>query len=475
VIGRAVGILLAVVALAGCSSDEPEPRPPVVLLILDELPVHSLMDARGRVDARLYPNFARLASHSTWFRNTTTVDQDTPYAVPAILDGRLPERDRLPVAADHPRNLFSLLAPLYSLHVREESTTLCAPRLCRGARPTDLRRAVAITRRVPPETKEHRFERIHANLARGRARRFHAFVDAIEPGERVHVLHALLPHVPFRYLPSGRWYRPALPGLDSWRGYRVRFLVEQAYQRHLLQLEATDRLLGRLLDRLRELGVYDSALVAVVADHGISFRVGRQRRLVRPGNVAEIAPVPFFLKQPGQRRGRISDRPVQTIDVLPTIADVLDVGVPWRLDGRSALRPGPPRRRMIVAKRFEHVYPVDTPGFAAAKQAALERKLELFGAGLDRFGPRPDLLGLRVGGGGRTVVASGGHAPAHVSGAIRGGRVGGGRTVAVAVNGRVAATGLTFTLRGTGREQYSLMIPERALRPGPNTIRVLLP
>jgi hypothetical protein len=150
--------------------------------------------------------------------------------------------------------------------------------------------------------------------------------------------------------------------------------------------------------------------------------------------------------------------------------------IPWEIDGRSALAPTQPRRRTIVSKRFRHVYPVDTPGFAAAKRAALERKLALFGGGLDRFGPRPDLLGQPVGGArGRTAVAGGGHIPAHVSGVIRGGQVGGGRAVAVAVNGRIAATGLTFTLRGSERERYSLMIPEGALRPGPNQIRVLLP
>ena len=81
---------------------------PVVLVIFDEFPVHSLMGADGRVDKRLYPNFARLARDATWYRDTASVDQDTPYAVPAILDGRLPRQDRLPVAADHPRNVFSL-------------------------------------------------------------------------------------------------------------------------------------------------------------------------------------------------------------------------------------------------------------------------------------------------------------------------------------------------------------------------------
>jgi hypothetical protein len=51
---------------------------------------------------------------------------------------------------------------------------------------------------------------------------------------------------------------------------------------------------------------------------------------------------------------------------------------------------------------------------------------------------------------------------------------GGGRTVAVAVNGRVVATGVTFTLEGADEEQYSVIAPERAFKAGRNRIQLLL-
>ena len=44
-------------------------------------------------------------------------------------------------------------------------------------------------------------------------------------------------------------------------------------------------------------------------------------------NVEDIAPVPLFVKLPGQRRGRVVGRHVETIDVLPTILDVARVPV----------------------------------------------------------------------------------------------------------------------------------------------------
>ena len=83
---------------------------PVVLIVFDELATVSLMDGNGRLDAARYSAFASLARDATWYRNATTVHAHTTKAVPAILDGRVPSPGQLPTLADHPRNLFTLLA-----------------------------------------------------------------------------------------------------------------------------------------------------------------------------------------------------------------------------------------------------------------------------------------------------------------------------------------------------------------------------
>jgi hypothetical protein len=67
-----------------------------------------------------------------------------------------------------------------------------------------------------------------------------------------------------------------------------------------------------------------------------------------------------------------------------------------------------------------------------------------------------------------------GFVPAHVAGRIEPGRFGGGRVLAVAVNGRIAATGRTFTLEGHDEEQFSLMVPERDFREGRNRVQLVL-
>ena len=85
-------------ATAGYAPDA-KGRPPVVVLILDEFPTDDLLRPDGGIDARRFPNFARLASMSTWFPNAFTVYDSTFKAVPAILDARLPGAAASPTCA----------------------------------------------------------------------------------------------------------------------------------------------------------------------------------------------------------------------------------------------------------------------------------------------------------------------------------------------------------------------------------------
>ncbi len=111
------------------------------------------------------------------------------------------------------------------------------------------------------------------------SRRFLGSLRRPAAGQRdLFVEHALLPHGPSRFLPSGREYRP-VANPDALRDEQRRWLespllVDQALQHHLLQVGYVDTLVGALLRRLKAVGLYDRALVVVVADHGISFEPG---------------------------------------------------------------------------------------------------------------------------------------------------------------------------------------------------------
>jgi hypothetical protein len=73
---------------------------PVVEVIFDELPTATLMNPSGtRIDAKRFPGFAKLAAHSTWYRDNTTVADFTGRAVPAIETGIDPDYTTLPISS----------------------------------------------------------------------------------------------------------------------------------------------------------------------------------------------------------------------------------------------------------------------------------------------------------------------------------------------------------------------------------------
>ena len=153
--------------------------------------------------------------------------------------------------------------------------------------------------------------------------------------------HVLLPHGPYLFLPSGkqtrRGFRDPLPGMNSAEGFGSPFLTDHNQQRLLLQIGYVDRELGKLFARMIAQGIFDQSLIVLTADHGISFEVGvKDRRIVNRANIDEVAPVPLFVKAPGQRVGRTDSAYAATIDIVPTMADVLNVRMPYRADGRSA-------------------------------------------------------------------------------------------------------------------------------------------
>ncbi|MEE2775677.1 MAG: alkaline phosphatase family protein, partial [Acidobacteriota bacterium] len=91
----------------------------------------------------------------------------------------------------------------------------------------------------------------------------------------------MLPHLPWEHLPSGSRYndRREVPGLvreDFWGPDEG--LVAAAYYRLLLQTQALDALTGELFERLRDLGVFEEAMVILTSDHGASFRPDASRR-----------------------------------------------------------------------------------------------------------------------------------------------------------------------------------------------------
>ena len=487
---------------------------PIVHIVLDELPLATLTRADGELDAARFPNFARFARDATWYRGATTVDDLTTEAVPAQLTGMRPRQGSLPTTRDHPRSLFTLFEHSHELTVVEPITDLCPERLCGNDRPSrgdrlrslgsdleivvqtlllpeDLRDGLPPIDRVwegfetgseaaPGELRGGRnlkhdvLLRLAANDATAGFERAIASLERPGPRPPLLFVHSTLPHGAWRFLPDGRQFPIEgfeYPGLASVGWVGPQWQVDQGFQRHVLQVQYVDRLVGRVLDALRSAGLYDDAVIVVTADHGAAFASGQPRRPANHANLGSIAPVPFFVKLPGQREGRVDDGAVRTVDVLPTIAKAAGARLPWRPDGMPAdERDVDPDARIAVSHAGEPAVEEPLSSVLAKKRARDAVEAHLLAGGLYAIGPRPELLGRPAPAGTRRLEVDTDAAvlPSFITGRVDGLRAG--TELAVAVNGRVEST--TRVYRDGGRSLYAALVPPASLRDGDNTVAV---
>jgi len=496
-------------AVAAPSDVQARSPAPVVVIVLDELPVISLMTRSGDLDAARYPGFARLARDGTWYRNATTVHEWTADALPALVTGRIGRHSTLPTSHNYPENLFSLLGDSYTMVVHESKTQLCPERYCpqESQSATEVVHGLTIDAarlfipRVFPGAFSSRL--LHVNrdidLAEHTALSVDRCDSALEAATAntsntlLLYCHLLLPHAPWGFLPSGTRYDST--DLDGWLPTEYwrdePWPVLQGYQRHLLQLGYADRMLGAMLRRLDDSGVYDRALVVVAADHGVSFRPGEGRRVVTGSNFADIANVPLFVKLPQQEVGRVDDRAARTIDVVPTIADVLDVSIPWDVDGESLMGRPDAGREVVVDQRGGAVARASLAEMIHDRTLLLQRQHANFGEGRDslyRIGANRWLLGRNVDSLShesstvraeienaehiRNVLAASGSVPARIFGRVRSGSLDARTELAVAVDGRIQA--LTRVFSSGDDRLFRALVPETSLRDGKNVVDVFV-
>ncbi len=351
---------------------------PVVMVVFDEFPEASIMHADGTLDSDHYPNFARLAADGVWYRNAVGVRQQTEEALPSIMTGHGVSLGSIPTLADHPFNIFTLLSEGYDVKAVESVTDMCPPFVCSNtSRPlkplaerwsavtsdlevvyghltlpkamSDALPAIDQTWGGFDQPTAEQFDIIERFLnqvdddRRKEVGRFVATFDDLGDKPPLRFAHFLYPHHPWDLTADGKVHgAPTPPGRYTVGWGPDDYLVAQGWQRHLIQTQWADHMLGSVLDKVKQTGIYDQALILVVADHGITIHPNTEhQRVITPETIGSVASVPMFVKYPsslsGAPSGVIDDLHAETTDLLPTIADVVGVNVPWKMDGVSLL------------------------------------------------------------------------------------------------------------------------------------------
>jgi arylsulfatase A-like enzyme len=125
---------------------------------------------------------------------------------------------------------------------------------------------------------------------------------------------------------------PVTPGLQQPESLDVRF------NRYRGGLRATDRALGTLVRDLEARGQLESTLIVLIGEHGEAF--GQHGNAFHRYLFEEEVRVPFLLINPRLFHGEVDSVAGGTIDVAPTVLDLLGQPLPAEWQGRSLFAAG---------------------------------------------------------------------------------------------------------------------------------------
>lgn len=359
---RPVWLALLVGLPAACSRAEPDPRPNVVLISIDTLRA----DALGAYGERrpTSPTFDAFASEAIVFERALSSSGVTAPAHMSILTSLAPTVHRISNANFFLDEVVGAKAQEFARFRLDSRVPTLATLLGAAGWHTG---AFVGGGNLNAETGFGQgFETFDDSAENGmngnRERLFDPtralqWIEARRDEPFFAFLHTYVPHSP--YLPPPPWdrafdpdYAGAIPTdreafyAEKDESYALRFQrywgpVDRRSARDLEHLRAAyagdvryaDDALKSLLDALERLGVAERTIVIVLSDHGEEFM--EHGGFEHPGKLyVEHTHVPLALRVPGRAPARVAAQ-VGTLDVLPTVLELVGLPAPPTLQGSS--------------------------------------------------------------------------------------------------------------------------------------------
>lgn len=106
----------------------------------------------------------------------------------------------------------------------------------------------------------------------------------------------------------------------------------QGYYAHCT---ATDKAIGEIIDKTKELGIYDNSVIVFTSDHGEMMGAHGFRPFMKHQPYSESANIPFLISYPGMdaNKGQIADAAITTPDILPSLLSLCNINIPESIEG----------------------------------------------------------------------------------------------------------------------------------------------
>lgn len=110
-------------------------------------------------------------------------------------------------------------------------------------------------------------------------------------------------------------------------------LTRECLQAYYASTTFMDAQVGKILNKLRELGLEKNTIVVFTSDHG--YHLGEKGLWQKLSLFEQSARVPLIISAPGQPQGQVAAAPVGLVDLYQTLTDLCDVPRPVPTAGQS--------------------------------------------------------------------------------------------------------------------------------------------
>jgi arylsulfatase A-like enzyme len=357
----AITILSAPLVLVNCGKKKANDKIQIVLISIDTLRGDHL-ESYGYF-RNTSPNLSRLIKDSVYYTNAYTNGCWTMPSHMSLLTGTLPSRHGInkdwrsvrnkqyPALNESTKNIAEIL--------KSHNKNIKTVKFAKLPGALGFGKGYDRDERIDPFLQNKKFDMIIEEFENSKEKDFFFFI------------HTWMVHAPYSntyFLKEGKIDKKKRDYIDNFRtaGIKEKKLSE-AFSAFLKEnnlfnsidcvtlydggIRYVDEYIGKIINKFKQLGIYDDMMVIVVSDHGEHFEEHFPRQFYGCHGkdfYEEFIKVPIIIKYPHSfKRGTI-DYHSSLIDIFPTLLDFYEIPPPPFIQGESLLKPHKKRNKNYI-------------------------------------------------------------------------------------------------------------------------------